>query len=85
MQTSGPFTLYIDAGTDPAASVTLKIQLSEDGTTWFDATTTIVDLDTTQQQFISGVDLLAQRARLNFTANSAASPIELKATFFYSR
>lgn len=53
---------------DPAASVTPKIQMSNDNTNWRDAVSTITDLNSDQDQIISGTDLFGEYARINFTA-----------------
>jgi len=53
---------------DPAASVTPKIQTSNDNTNWRDAVSTITDLNSDQDQIISGTDLFGEYARINFTA-----------------
>ena len=58
---------------DPGASVAAKIQTSNDNTNWRDAVSTITDLDTDQDQIISGTDLFAEYARLNFTTWSATA------------
>jgi len=65
--TRGRFVLDIHCQ-DPDASVTSKIQLSNDNTNWRDATSTIADLNATQTQKITGDDLFAPYARVNFTA-----------------
>ena len=59
---------------DPGASVTPVIQLSNDNTNWRDATSTITDLNTDQQQHISGNDLFAEYARIKFTTWSLTNP-----------
>ena len=58
---------------DPAATVLPKIQLSNDGTNWRDAVSTITDLNTDQDQLITGDDLFSEYARLNFTTWSASA------------
>lgn len=58
---------------DPGASVTPVIQLSNDGTNWKNATSTITDLDTDQDQRISADDLFSEFARINFTTWSATA------------
>jgi hypothetical protein len=58
---------------DPAASVTPVIQLSNDNTNWRNATTTITDLNTDQEQRITGDDLMSEYARINFTTWSATA------------
>ena len=65
--TRGRFVLDIHCQ-DPGAEVSSKIQLSNDNTNWRDATSTIADLNTTQTQKITGNDLFAPYARVNFTA-----------------
>ena len=49
---------------DPGASVAAKIQTSNDNTNWRDAVSTITDLDTDQDQIISGTDCFGEWARL---------------------
>jgi len=50
--------------TDPGASVAPKIQTSNDNTNWRDVVSTITDLDTDQDQIISGTDCHGEYARL---------------------
>ena len=59
---------------DPGASVTPVIQLSNDNTNWRDAVSTITDLDSDQQQLISGNDLFAEYARIKFTTWALTNP-----------
>ena len=59
---------------DPTASVTPKIQTSNDNTNWRDAVSTITDLNDDQDQIISGTDLMGEYARINFTAWAATLP-----------
>ena len=67
--TRGRFVVDIRCD-DPAASVTPKIQMSNDNTNWRDAVSTITDLNSggAQDQIISGTDLFGEYARINFTA-----------------
>ena len=58
---------------DPGASVVAKIQTSNDNTNWRDAVSTITDLDTDQDQIISGTDCFGEYARINFTTWSATA------------
>ena len=67
MAVRGKFVVDIHCQ-DPDASVTPKIQMSNDNTNWRDATSTIADLNATQTQRIAGDDLFAEYARINFTA-----------------
>ena len=55
---------------DPAASVTPKIQTSNDNTNWRDAVSTITDLNSggAQDQIISGTDCFGEYARIYFSA-----------------
>lgn len=59
---------------DPGASVTPVIQLSNDNTNWRDAVSTITDLNSDQQQLISGNDLFAEYARIKFTTWALTNP-----------
>ena len=70
--TRGRFVVDIHC-TDPAASVASKVQMSNDNTNWRDATSTIADLNTTQTQKITGNDLFAPYARINFTTWSVTA------------
>ena len=72
MAVRGRFVVDIRC-TDPGASVASKIQMSNDNTNWRDAVSTITDLDTDQDQIISGTDLFAEYARLNFTTWSVTA------------
>ena len=80
----GKFSLNIRLGSAPNAQVAAKIQLSNDGDNWWDApTTTITDLDSDQDQFLSGADLFAEYARLNITTNSATNTTEADIVFVH--
>ena len=65
---------------DPGAAVLAKIQTSNDNTNWRDASSTITDLNSDQDQIINGDDLFAEYARLNFTSwgSSAAKSFNIK-------
>lgn len=59
---------------DPGASVTPIIQISNDNINWKNATSTITDLNTDQNQQINGNDLFAEYARIKFTTWSLTYP-----------
>lgn len=68
--TRGRFAVDIKC-TDPAAASNIKIQLSNDSINWKDATSTITDLDSDQDQRITGDDLFSEYTRLYFTSYSS--------------
>ena len=65
---------------DPGAAVLAKIQTSNDNINWRDASSTITDLNSDQDQIINGNDLFAEYARLNFTSwsSTAAKSFNIK-------
>lgn len=65
---------------DPGAAVLAKIQTSNDNINWRDASSTITDLNSDQDQIINGDDLFAEYARLNFTSwsSTAAKSFNIK-------
>lgn len=77
--TRGRFVVDIKCQ-DPGSSILSVIQLSNDGTNWKNATSTITDLNTDQDQRISGDDLFSEFARLNFTyfTSTAAKALNIK-------
>ena len=58
--------------------------MSNDNSNWWDATTTITDLNSDPEQFIQGDDLFAEYARLNITTNSATNQVRADVVFVYA-
>ena len=80
----GKFGLNIRLGDTPDAQVACKIQMSNDNSNWWDATTTITDLNSDPEQFIQGDDLFAEYARLNIMTNSATNQVRADVVFVYA-
>ncbi len=81
IQTRGRFAVDIRLASAPDDALALKIQLSNDGTNFFDApTTTISNLNSDQTQHLVGDDLFSEFMRLNITSNASdvANPALIK-------
>tara|TARA_R110000824_G_scaffold103964_2_gene246805 strand:- start:1102 stop:2208 length:1107 start_codon:yes stop_codon:yes gene_type:complete len=81
IRTRGRFAIDIRLASVPNGALALKVELSNDGSNFFDApTTTIANLNANQTQRLVADDLMSEFMRLNVTSNAAtnANPALIK-------